>query len=56
MSLSSPADGHTCDLQVVHLATEPGTPGQPGGLFPACLCVHAVVGGFLKGSIKVEGR
>ncbi|CAB1423877.1 unnamed protein product [Pleuronectes platessa] len=22
-----PVDGHTCDLQVVHLAAEPGTPG-----------------------------
>lgn len=28
MSLSSLVDGHTCDLQVVHPATEPGTPGQ----------------------------
>lgn len=23
-----PCDGHTCDLQVAHLATEPRTPGQ----------------------------
>lgn len=28
MLLPSPADGHTCDLQVLDLATEPRTPGQ----------------------------
>ena len=64
-----PGDGHTCDLQVVHLAAEPGTPGQaeiepPGFTFWVwvCVCVHDSVcvcnrfGGFLKGSIKAEGR
>lgn len=28
MSLPSLAEGHTCDLQVLDLATESGTPGQ----------------------------
>lgn len=56
-----PGDGHTCDLQVVHLAAEPGTPGQaererePAG-FTLCVFVCACnsLGDFWRAQLKLR--
>lgn len=54
-----PGDGHTCDLQVVHLAVEPGTPGQaerePAG-FTLCVFVCACnsLGDFWRAQLKLR--